>query len=148
MNYETLLKRVALAENKLLKQGLLKEPLSFSSKNQPIDKPKIRPRIDAKKLFDAQRKKKIVPSEVSPIPETEKKGKWYKTSPILEVDQPTHNINFNEEVAEVDTFAKSGWEKIDQSLETAKMIEQARKVYAPVIKALEERKAKAKLGSK
>lgn len=145
MNYETLIIRTAQAEKRLMSLGLVQEPIKILSKEE-LEQQKKQPKrkIDAKKLYEQQfNKQQSIPQKpLKPPPKNkEKVGKWWKTSPVLETPiQDKEQINFKEE--NLETSFAMGWDQIDLIEKQRKMVEEARKTYASLIKELEKRKKK------
>jgi len=156
MDYRTFLTRLVQAESKMLKVGLLKEPVSITQLDQePQTKqaPKFanlnKPDIDAKRLWEQQQPKPVVQK-----PKSEPKaagGKWWKVSPILEAKKK-HNVNFGAETKMTEQFLLDSHEArepeemrrylIDSKIGKVrdKMIKQAQDMYSDVIKQLESKK--------
>jgi hypothetical protein len=133
MDYETLVIRVVQAEKRLLTLGLMNEPIHVFSKEEleEVNKKRQRPAVDAKALYDQQQRNK--PKAKKEV----KKDKWWEVSPILEATKK-EKIDFKEETKEI-AFAV-GWDQVDMEIARRKMVEEARKTYAPVIKELEKKK--------
>lgn len=141
MSYEEMMRTLVLADRKLIELGIRKEPTKIVV-DQPSTPPPSKPKIDAKALWEA---KHFEPQQDhkqnSKDTGSNKQGKWYKVSPILEVP-PTHNVKLDEE--NPDIFALGGHEKQDLPLQRAMMIEDAKIIYRDVIKALEQRQSTKK----
>lgn len=144
MDYETLIIRTVQAEKRLISLGLVQEPIKILSKEE-LEKQQKKPKrkVDAKKLYEQQFKKQPVqstPKSTISKPE-EKVGKWWKTSPVLETPiQQKEKIDFKGE--NLETSFAMGWDQIDLIEKQRKMVEEARKTYANLIKELEKRKKK------
>jgi hypothetical protein len=147
MDYRTLLFRVAQAEDQLMKAGM-KEPISFIAldTNKKTKKKKfmdLNPKVDAKEIWDRQvaTRKKPTPSPVA-TPD-----KWWKVSPVLEAPHG-HNIDFNLERAEHDTFGVHGHDKHDLHINRAKMLQDTIPIYADLIAELQKRREKSRKDGK
>lgn len=143
MQYDVFLNRFALAESKLIQLGVYKEPIKIIDKKQTPN-PK-RERIDAKKLYDMQQKQKRAPEPAieKDLANLEGTGKWWKTSPMLEVPQSQkEHIDFKREQKEAELFGMSGWEQIDQEILKDKMVKEAQIIYKDALKALAKNKKK------
>ena len=156
--YEEFVLQFANAENKLLHIGHIKEPILIESPQQtpttkklsdeellqqikhikpPKTPPVSKPKVDAKSLWEKQQK-----GNKEPLIKKDKK--WYKQSPVLEVEKPTHNIDFHTESAEQSVFGLSGHEKNDEFIIRAKMIKDAQVIYKDLIENINSKKASNK----
>jgi hypothetical protein len=127
MDYETLLLRLALAEDKLLKTGILKEPIMLSSgeeEQQPV-RNKRKSKIDTKKLKEEfekeknnwrlgpkEKPKKAIAEEEKTIDDKIEKGK-------VIIPKEAHMAK-----------ASAGIDYSDLPVEELKMLQDARKIYA------------------
>lgn len=164
MDYHTFLLRVAQAEDKLLFLNAIEEPIqmvvpeeqkqkpmpSFLKGPQPSDPDQTftSNRVDAKKLWDEQKRKRSINMQPSqerpPAPANRplnKEKKWWDKSPVLEGNND-HNIDFRFEQAETDTMGMTGHEKADIHINRASMIEDAQLIYADVLEELAKKKKK------
>jgi hypothetical protein len=129
MDYETLLLRLALAEDKLLRTGILKEPIELSSGEEVKEKKK--PKINTRKLkeeFEKEKKdwrlgpkekpKKAVVEEEKTIDDKIEKGK-------VIIPKEAHMAK-----------ASAGIDYSDLPVEELKMLQDARKIYAPYYEQL------------
>lgn len=150
MNYETFLFRAVQAEAKLMKAGILQEPIKVYKAEEEEKKEVKRPNIDVKKLWESKFQNKPTPRQP---PTNHKKKKWWKVSPILEATEKS-NIDFEgERVAQdsthLDNHDLSEPPEVKEFLaqqktkdSRAKMVEDARWIYKDVIEALNQKKRK------
>ena len=129
MDYQILMLRAAQAETKLIQMGILQKPIELEgAPPQETLKPRIK--VDAKQLWEEQHQSKPAAS-ITP----KKYDKWYKKSPVLEAKNKK-KINFKKEQLEADAGLR-GWDKADQHILANNMVEDAKIIYADLIKELE-----------
>jgi hypothetical protein len=163
MDYETLLLRCAMAEPRLTAAGILTEPIHMQKiKQDPSDPTVEKPKIDAKRLWEeyqasqgAQPTSQQKPPQKASGAATEAskkkpKGRWWKTSPILEASNPK-KIDFAGEQMATDMDMLDSHDKaespemrkylIDSKNRNlrAKMIEEAQVAYADALEGLKKR---------
>jgi len=148
MDYETFLIRLTQAEYKLIKSGILQEPIILQTKDT---QQKVKPKVDAKKIWDERQEQQKVKREqpkantVKNTPKNEdfstiSKEKWYDKSPILEVDKPSHGINMDKENYNLMSYSTNGSERLDMPSTQRQLIKDANVIYADVIKELNKKK--------
>jgi len=164
MDYDTFMSRVVMAERKLLEAGAMKQPLIFENLEEKKQRRKrveqhakdaaeqMPKKVDARALWNEQQQQKRVSKKARVAAEKLPDGpvgedynnvdrkKWWNVSPVLEVPQPTHDINFRTEAAEQRAFVLTGHEKMDEHLEHAKMLEDAKIIYKDLIEEFKKRK--------
>lgn len=154
MNYHQLMDLAAKAESKLLRLGVIQEPVSLilNQENQRTERVRERPldKIDAKRLWDQRHKSK---PQIRPpsrtveqlrqepglkLDEVKTDQKWWKVSPILEA-QESHNIDFVATRREADLFGARGWDATDRHHLANEMIKDAQVIYKDVLASLAEK---------
>jgi len=125
MNYDDFIIRVAQAEDKLLKMKMIDQPLSMTEKEKPRQIQQARkPGVNLAKLWNERQTPTIKPID------PEQPFDW-EDSPVLS-NPPAHGIDFKREQREHDSFS-GGHEAVDLHIARAKMIEDAKLIYAPLI---------------
>lgn len=153
MDYATLMERFSQAEDKLLRQGFLQKPVSFSvpKETKKIEQMKQENTMKAKEYVDniikhkTESKTKLIDRDIKPnenhIDQFEHTKKWWKTSPILEADKRAKkNIDVNAEAAEITATAMTGWEKEDKYLQQSELQKRAKVIYKDVLQTLDKQK--------
>lgn len=164
MDYETFMLRLVQSEKKLLELGIIKESIEMKDlTEQKPGKKKLphkvlepdKPKLDAKKLWEVQQGLRppatppVNPQQKAPQPSQSESpnSKWYKVSPVLEATNKK-KINFQAEAASADDTMLDSHERIEPQevkdfirkkklgSERDKMIEDARWIYADLLKEL------------
>lgn len=159
LNYETFMLRLAQAESKMLTMNMIRDPLSITAPQ--AEKPKFAPlnqnrtQLDAKALWEQQRRPRTSQSTVAPPVSTKEKGKWWNISPVLEAER-RRSINFTAEGEATDDLVLDSHERsekgamkrhiIESKLKAprAKMVDDARMIYKDLIAELEKSKKSKK----
>jgi hypothetical protein len=163
MDYETFMFRLAQAEKKLLELKIIEQPVSMEGPKEEVRKstPKIeKPHLDAKRLWEEQ--EGIVPkkepktqqnaNQSVPRPSSDKAEKWWDVSPVLEAKKKGTKMNFREEAdmsndLTLDNDERSSPREVKEFLAKKrvegprqKMLDDAKWVYADLLKKLDEQK--------
>lgn len=132
MDYPTLLERAAMAEKKLLRLGVIKEPIGVQSRKEES------PPLDRRQQILERRKKgqvapppPRVPQEQLLTQQQKKKGKWWKISPVLE-SQASKTVNTQIEQAE-QVVNLSGHELGDLGVQQVLLQKRAQTIYKDLI---------------
>jgi len=144
MDYQTLLERAVQAESKLIRLGILQEPISMKTGETEEKQVAEKPKVNAKQLWEEHRKalSKPDPPKVAPKKKKGKRGeRWWKKSPVLEAKEH-HNIDFDTERKEADTFALSGHEKADLPILRHQMVESTALIYKDLITEMAKKSTK------
>lgn len=121
MDYETMMQRAALAEDKLLKMGILNERIVFEQQGvepQP-QQPKPKPKLDSKQLFESYNKQQKQPVSKSPPPGT--KQTIITTADMVEADA-----------------AYTGHERSDKILRESKMVDETAGIYKDYLRQMKD----------
>lgn len=130
MNYETLILRLALAEDKLLKAGLIEEPLSFFSKDKNTNKIKNKRLKNLKEDFEQKKDYRLNPN--NPRAKVE-----------IENIKPKFKDNFNEDGRLIITSQQmsektgAGIAFEDLPIEEDRMLKEANELFGYYKKQLE-----------
>lgn len=159
MNFNDMLRVFVLAERKLLAMGIIPEPLKVQTnkpESQPLKQRKPDPRKVWEQIHGISAPDDLEESDLPvPVPSVEQSVNWREKLGIRQVSK-------EESVSPIiQHWNKSGAKKIDFGLDNAailatskgheltdlditqeQMIEEAKKIYAPVVRYLEERKKK------
>jgi hypothetical protein len=155
MNYDTLMTRFAQAEEKLLRQGILQEHVEFVHPQHNAKKDKMERKSKAKEYLEqrfANKKKQNLIEHDIPITNAEQQGnirigkfehtkKWWKESPILEVDAKHQEIIHSKRSKGIpEELQQTAWEIQDKDMEQYKLAERAKIIYKDVLTKLDSKK--------
>ena len=126
MDYETMMQRAALAEDKLLKTGILNERVVFEQQGVPQQQQQqVQPKLDSKRLFDhynKQREPRVSKPVIAPSPSVEKQTVITATD-MVESEQ-----------------AYTGHERSDKILRESKMVDETATVYGDYLQQMRDGK--------
>ncbi len=136
MDYEVFLTRLIQAESKLMKNGLLTEPIQLLSKKD--GKRRRNTKRNLKQMWDERH------NDNTSMNEIEGTKKWWKESPILEAkEEDREYIKFKSESEAINNaMGDIRRDPVEYTENYNKMMEDARVIYKDVLEKLEARRSK------
>lgn len=147
MDYNTFLTRLVQAERKLISSGYIQDQLQINLPNEDEEEKEVpeRKKVDAKELWEQINgiggEKEFPATPQTGNKKRKKKGKWWKTSPVLEAKEK-HHIDFRREGNSINAVLESNMDLMDLDISRAKMVEEAQKHYSKLIEELEKKRRK------